>query len=93
MIRELRVYLASLTALNTEIGLYIFGRMDVNNGVSPSAFEPDREEALGVQMVRFGECLQQQARDRSRTVGGPTTVDGVIVDEPSARKPPRIPEF
>jgi hypothetical protein len=92
VIRELREFLASLTAVNTEIGLYIFGRMDVNNGLSPSPFDPDREEALGAQMVRLGESLQQLAVDRRRTVEGTATVDGVLPDEPSAHKP-QIPEF
>ena len=70
MIRDLRLFLASVSAVNTETAHYIFGLMDVNNGLSPSAFDPDREEALGVQMARLGETLQERARDRRRTVEG-----------------------
>lgn len=71
MTRDLRLFLASVAAVNTETAHYIFGLMDANNGLALSAFEPDREEALGLQMVRLGEILQERARDRRRTVDVP----------------------
>jgi hypothetical protein len=70
VIRDLRLFLASVAAVNTETAHYIFGLMDANNNISQSAFDPDREEALGTQMVRLGETLQERARDRRRTVEG-----------------------
>jgi len=70
VIRDLRVFLAAVSAVNTETAHYIFGLMDVDNNISQSEFDPDREEALGAQMVRLGETLQERARDRRRTVGG-----------------------
>jgi hypothetical protein len=72
--------------VNTEIALYVFGLMDVNNGLSPSGFVPDREEALGAQMAQLGTALQERARERRLTVDGTT-------EEPKPRKPPTIPEF
>ncbi|MEO6085853.1 MAG: hypothetical protein ABIQ18_22350 [Umezawaea sp.] len=82
MIRDLRLRLASLTAVNTEIALYVFGEMDVSNGLSPSAFTPEREKALGTQMVELGETLRERADDRARTVEG----------QQESTEPPASPE-
>jgi len=71
MIRDLRLRLASLTAVNTEIALYVFAEMDRNNGLSPSAFTAERERVLGEQMVKLGESLRERANDRERTVEDP----------------------
>lgn len=68
MIRDLRLYLASLTAVNTEIALYVFGEMETSNGLSPSPFTPERERVLGERMVTLGEALRERARDRERTI-------------------------
>jgi hypothetical protein len=76
VIRDLRLFLASVVAVNTETAHYVFGLMDVNNNLSQSAFDPDREEALGAQMVQLGETLQERARDRRRTVDVPPTEGG-----------------
>jgi hypothetical protein len=93
VIRDLRLFLASVSAVNTETAHYLFGLMDVNNGLSLSGFTPDREDALGAQMVQLGTALQERAADRRRTIDATEPGDSTAVDEPPAHEPPQIPEY
>jgi len=70
MIRDVRLFLASLTKVNTELAFYIFGALDQNNNLPDRVFPPDREESLGVEMVEAGHALQERARKRRVTVEG-----------------------
>lgn len=98
MIRDVRVFLASLTEVNTEIAFYIFGSIDQNNGLPERAFPPDREEALGTRMVQLGQALQERAHGRRVTVEGTPSNTEVQAEQQESgilpdRKMPQIPEF
>jgi hypothetical protein len=70
MIRDVRLFLSSLTKVNTEIAFYIFGALDQNNNFPERAFPPDREESLGAEMVEVGQALQERARERRVPIEG-----------------------
>jgi len=77
MIRDVRLFLASLTKVNTEIAFYIFGALDQNNNLPERAFPPDREESLGTEMVEAGQALQERARKRRVTVEGASSTSAI----------------
>lgn len=77
MIRDVRLFLASLTKVNTEIAFYIFGALDQNNNLPGRAFPPDREESLGTEMVKAGQALQERARKRRVTVEGISSLSAI----------------
>lgn len=61
-------FMAALTAVNTEMAFYILGSVGAEDGWPDHIFTPDREAALGVEMKRMGEALQERARGRREIV-------------------------
>jgi hypothetical protein len=72
-----RTFMADLTSVNTEMASYIFASTGTDDRWPDEVFPPDREAALGDQMVRMGNALQERARHRH------LRIDAVRPAEPS----------
>ncbi|PRY40512.1 hypothetical protein [Umezawaea tangerina] len=73
MTPEVRVLLAGMSNVNSELSRYILRSLDVQNGLSEAGFSAERETALGQQMVSLGEALQLIAERRRQILGSPDT--------------------
>jgi len=70
MTPEVRVLLAGMSTVNSELSRYILRCLDVQNGLTEAGFSTEREGALGRQMVGLGEALQALAGERRQTADG-----------------------
>lgn len=68
MILDPVVFMAALTAVNTEMASYIFASIGADERWPDQAFPPDREQALGDQMVALGDALRERAQGRRLSV-------------------------
>lgn len=62
-------FVADLANLNTRVGRYVLERLNADAGRTPS-MSPDDEHGLGMQLVRAGLAILDQADERRQAANG-----------------------